>query len=118
MAVVKFHRKRHRAIFVDTPTGMLSLDCMLNIRDGEDQTYLSILELEQLVHLRARANSTVKPHRSAAIAEQEALFELEAGIPFRQVQRRSGRAKKKNAMSLDEKSEIINYVRGPKKVQR
>lgn len=103
-----------RHIFIDTPLGILTLDVMHTIRDADEQRYYSVPELEALAELRARGRATVKLHQGAAIADHEMRFEKEFGISFSQKTRRKGRAKKKNCESLEEKAEIMPYVRGSK----
>ena len=103
-----------RHIFIDTPSGILSLDVMHNIRDADEQRYYSVVELEALAQLRARGRATIKLHQSAALADHEERFEQEFGVSFSQKTRRKGRAKKKNSESLEEKAEVMPYVCGAK----
>jgi hypothetical protein len=99
-----------RHLFVDSAGGMLTGDAMLALRDGEEQLYISAVELEQLAALRARGEATWRKHRDAAASEQEGKFEEETGIAFDQASTRKGRAKSKSQVSMEEGRQLLSYL--------
>lgn len=100
-----------RHLFVDGPDGMITVDAMHGIRDGDETLYLSTPELEQLAHLRARGQSTLRTHKQAANADFEGRFEDAFGIAYAQGQRRTGRPKRNSQASREEAQQIAPLLK-------
>lgn len=100
-----------RHLWVDLGTELVEVDAMLGIRDGQEQLYISVLEIEQLQQLRRDAKLELKQHRLAAKSEYEAAFEAYTGIPFEQAETKAGRSRRGKENSQKDKREIIDYLR-------
>lgn len=100
-----------RHLWLDLGPELIEVDAMLSIRDGEEQLFISVVELEQLELLRRDAKLELKTHRLAARTEYEAAFEEHTGQPFDQTSVKGGRNKRSKAASAQERQEIMGYLR-------
>ncbi len=100
-----------RHLWVEVGADLIEVDAMLAIRDGEEQLYISVVELEQLERLRRDGKLELQSHRLAARAEYEAAFEQHAGQPFDQGVVKGGRNKRSKAASVEERRQIMQYLR-------
>lgn len=100
-----------RHLFLDTPSGILTVDWADGIRSGGDEFWLSLAEIDQLKELRAEELAEFVIHREAAKADVAMRFEEETGMAFDQSELRPGRAKRGNAASLDEARQIMPLLR-------
>ena len=100
-----------RHLWIEVDTQLIEIDAMLAIRDGQDQLYISVVELEQLQQLRRDAKLGLKSHRLAAQAECEDVFEQHTGQPFDQMAVKGGRNRRSKAPSVKERQEIMGYLR-------
>lgn len=95
-----------RHIWVDTGDRLIQVDAMLGIRDGHEQLYLSVLEIEQMAGIRKDARLELKAHREAARAQYEAEFQEFTGMPFGQGVLKAGRSKRSKAVSRKEAQQM------------
>lgn len=100
-----------RHILLDTTEGLITVDLKIGIRSGDEEHFLSVVEIEQLARLRDLSRTAFKIHSQAAQAEAAQKFEEEIGAPHDEVEIRRGRAKRGNAASVDEAREITPYLR-------
>ena len=100
-----------RHLWIDLGAGLIEVDAMLAIRDGEEQLYISVAELEQLEQLRRNARISHQSHQIAASAEYEVRFEELTGMPFEQGVLKGGRNKRSKPSSVQERQEVIDYLR-------
>lgn len=100
-----------RHLWVDLGTELVQVDAMLSIRDGQEQLYISVLEIEQLQQIRRDAKLELKTHRLVAQSEYETLFQAHTGKIFDQTTLKSGRSRRSKANSMKERQEIIGYLR-------
>lgn len=100
-----------RHLWVDLGTELVQVDAMLSIRDGQEQLYISVLEIEQLQQIRQDAKLELKTHRLAARSEYEAVFQAHSGEVFDQTTLKPGRSRRSKANSVKERQEIMGYLR-------
>ncbi|WP_139794236.1 hypothetical protein [Chromobacterium violaceum] len=101
-----------RHLWVDLGTELVQVDAMLSIRDGQEQLYVSAVELEQIQQIRRDGRLELKNyHQLAARSEYEAVFEANTGQPFDQATLKPGRSRRNKASSVKERQEIIDYLR-------
>ena len=100
-----------RHLWVEVGSELVEVDAMLSIRDGYDQLYISVVEIEQMQQLRRDAKLEVKSHRRAAKSEYETMFEKHTGQPFEQAVVKGGRNRRSKAASVQERQEIMPYLR-------
>lgn len=100
-----------RHLWLDLGGELIEVDAMLAIRDGQEQLYISVIELEQLEQLRRNEKLALKTHQLAARSEFEAQFEAHTGQLFEQGVIKGGRSKRSKAASLEEGREILRYLR-------
>ncbi|MDC7714418.1 hypothetical protein PQU96_09790 [Vogesella sp. LYT5W] len=100
-----------RHLWVEIGTELVRVDAMLGIRDGQEQLYISVLEIEQLQQIRRDAKLELKTHRMAARSGYEAVFEKHTGQVFDQATFKSGRSRRSKANSVKERQEIMDYLR-------
>jgi hypothetical protein len=99
-----------RHLWIDLGGELVEVDAMLNIRDGEEQLYISVIELEQLQQIRRDAKLELKTHQLAARAEYETAFEVFAGQEFDQTTIKAGRSRRNKATSVQERQVITGYL--------
>ncbi|WP_287881868.1 hypothetical protein [Aquitalea sp.] len=100
-----------RHLWVDLGTELVQVDAMLSIRDGQEQLYISVLEIEQLQQIRQDAKLELKTHRLAARSEYEEVFEAHTGQTFEQATLKPGRSRRSKAISVKERQELMGYLR-------
>jgi hypothetical protein len=100
-----------RHLWVDLGSALIQVDAMLRIRDGQEQLYISVLEIEQLQQIRRDAKLELKTHRLAARSEYEANFQEHTGQVFDQTTLKPGRSRRSKANSIQERQEIMGYLR-------
>ncbi len=100
-----------RHLWIDLGTQLIEVDAMLSIRDGQEQLYISIIEIEQLQRIRGDGKLELKSHRHAAKSEYENKFEGQTGKPFEQGVDKPGRSRRTKAASVQERQEIMDYLR-------
>jgi hypothetical protein len=96
-----------RQIFLDAPEGLITIEAAYGIRTNEEEYFLSVAELEQLAKLRSQEQAALRVHREAAKSEVAVRFTAETGMPYEQIERRPGRAKRGNAASLEERRQTM-----------
>jgi len=100
-----------RHLWVEVDTQLIEVDAMLAIRDGQEQLFISVVELEQLQQIRRDAKLELKSHRLAVQAETDERFEQYTGQPFDQAVVKGGRSRRSKAASVQERQEIMTYLR-------
>ncbi|BBB58467.1 hypothetical protein UNDKW_0194 [Undibacterium sp. KW1] len=100
-----------RHLWIDLGTQLIEVDAMLSIRDGQEQLYISVVEIEQLQQIRRDGRLELKSHRLAAKSEYEGEFETQTGRPFEQAVDKPGRSRRTKAASVQERQEIMAYLR-------
>lgn len=100
-----------RHLWVEIGTELVQVDAMLGIRDGQEQLYISVVEIEQLQQIRRDAKLELKTHRQAALSENEEKFQASTGQDFDQATLKSGRSRRSKENSLKERQEIMDYLR-------
>jgi hypothetical protein len=100
-----------RHIWVEAEGQLVEVDAMLSIWDGDEQLFISVVELEQIQRLRRESASGFRVHTQAARSEVHEDFEEQTGKAFDQGTRKSGRAKRNNVVSLNERQQVIDYLR-------
>lgn len=100
-----------RHLWIELDTELVEVDAMLSIRDGHEQLYISVVEIEQLQQLRRDAKLELKSHSLAAKSEYETAFETHTGHVFDQTVIKNGRSRRGKASSVQERLEIIGYLR-------
>lgn len=100
-----------RHLWVDLGTELVQVNATLGIRDGQEQLYVSAVEMEQLQQIRRNKRLELKDHRLAARSEYEAAFEAHTGQVFDQGTLKPGRSRRSKANSVKERQEIMGYLR-------
>lgn len=100
-----------RQVWVDGSDALIEVSAILNIRDGEDQLYISIAELTQIAQLRREEGSLVRVHRHAVKADMARRCEEVTGHPFDSRTRKVGRAKRGGQLARQEAAEAKKYLR-------
>jgi hypothetical protein len=100
-----------RHLWVDIGEKLVQVDAMLAIRDGQDQLYISVLEIEQLQQIRRDAKLELKSHRLAVKAQYETVFQGYTGKPFEQAEVKTGRSRRSKAASRQDAQEMVEYLR-------
>ncbi|NMM14161.1 MAG: transposase [Rhodoferax sp.] len=100
-----------RHIWIEAEGQLVEVDAMLQIFDGDEQLFISVVELEQIRRLRRESASGFRVHTQAARSEVHEDFEEQTGKPFDQGTRKTGRAKRRNVVSMDERRQVIDYLR-------
>lgn len=100
-----------RHLWVEMDTELIEVDAVLNIRDGQDQLYISVVEIKQVQQFRRDGKLELKSHRLAAKSEYETAFERHTGHTFDQTMIKAGRSRRNKASSILERQEIIRYLR-------
>ncbi len=100
-----------RHLWIDLGTQLIEVDAMLSIRDGQEQLYISVIEIEQLQQIRRDGKLELKSHRHAAKSEYESKFEDQTGKQFEQGVDKPGRSRRTKAASVQERQEIMDYLR-------
>lgn len=101
-------------VWVEVDGALIQVDAMCAIADGDEQLYVSVLELEQIAQLKRRGHREFEFHRQAEIAHWDSRFEAEIGVPPDQRSRRPGRAKRGSKVSVRERQEVMPYLRATK----
>jgi hypothetical protein len=101
-----------RHLWVEMGTALLQVDAMLNIRDGNEQLYISIVEAEQLAQVRKDGQLRLKSSRPAVNAEFEEMYRLVTGQTFDQSILKFGRSRRRTVDSLAEAQKLKGYLRG------
>jgi len=100
-----------RQIFVEGPRGLVQVPAMLNLRDDDNQLWISAVELSQIARLRAEESSLARLHRQAARAGIEERVEAFTGQAFESRSRRPGRAKRGSAKAKQAAADAKEYLR-------
>ncbi|NHZ45024.1 hypothetical protein F1609_33520 [Massilia sp. CCM 8693] len=100
-----------RQIFLETPDGLITVDAAYGIRTDDEEYFLSAAELEQLAKLRSEEQASLRVHREAAKADVSERFTAETGMPYEQIERKPGRAKRGNFASLEEARQTMPLLR-------
>ncbi|NTV94163.1 MAG: hypothetical protein HGA75_01955 [Thiobacillus sp.] len=100
-----------RHLWLQLKPDMAEVDAMLSIRDGQEQLYISVLELEQLEQIRRDGKIELMTHRLAAQCEYEEVFRALTGQAFEQGILKPGRTRRSKASSVQERQEIIGHLR-------
>ncbi|WP_295994970.1 hypothetical protein [Rugamonas sp.] len=100
-----------RHLWVDIGGHLVQVDAMLAIRDGQEQLYISVLEIEQLQQIRRDAKLELKSHRLAVKAQYETAFQDYTGKPFEQSEVKSGRSRRSKGASREEAQQVAEYLR-------
>lgn len=100
-----------RHLWVDLGTELVQVDAMLSIRDGQEQLYISVVEIEQLQQIRRDAKLELNTHRQAARSENEEKFQENTGQVFDQATLKPGRSRRSKANSVKDRQEIMDYLR-------
>lgn len=81
--------------WVETSQGLLQVDARLALREGGEQLFVSIQELEELAALRKQLQDIHGEHADAVKSEYERRFTEVTGHVWTDGQRRSGRPKRR-----------------------
>lgn len=100
-----------RHLWVDLGDSLIEIDAMLSVRDGSEQLYISVAELEQLAQIRRDSIQEMRSHAVAARSEYEAIFEQHTGKAFEQETYKKGRNRRAKADSKKDRKEVIPYLR-------
>lgn len=100
-----------RHLWVDIAGQLVQADAMLAIRDGQEQLYISVLEIEQLQQIRRDAKLELKSHRLAVKAQYESSFQEYTGKPFEQSETKPGRSRRAKAASREEAQQVAEYLK-------
>lgn len=100
-----------RHLWLDLGDRLVELDAMLSIRDGEEQLYVSVVELDQISKIRRHALQELVEHKQAVRAELEANFQVHTGQVFDQASFRPGRPRRHKAGSKKDRQGIMDYLR-------
>lgn len=100
-----------RHLWVDLGTRLIQIDGKLGIRDGQEQLYVSVAELEQIQQIKQGKKLVLKEHRLVARSEYEGVFEAQTGQVFEQAVLKPGRSRRSKKSSVEERQEIMGYLR-------
>lgn len=103
-----------RHLWIEYEGQLVEVDAQLAIADGEEQLYVSVVEVEQIALLRRQEHRKFLDHRQAETAHWDERFEAETGVAADQGTRKSGRAKRNNVASIEERRAIMPHLQGRK----
>jgi len=92
-----------RYAWVEADGQPMMVQALLPFRDGQEQLYLSLAELEQLAIARGQADTALRNALPAEIAASEERYEAKTGVAAAVVSRKKGR---KGPGSTDARDEI------------
>jgi hypothetical protein len=103
--------------WVETADGLVQVDARLALREGEEQLFVSIHELEELGALRKALRDAHVEHRAAVQAEYERRFSESTGEEWASGHRRSGRPKRKTPAARKAARALKRVVSSPRKTR-
>ncbi len=98
-----------RHIWIDLDGELIQLDAQLNVRDGEEQLFISALEAEQLASLQRNAKTRIKSSAIAVAAEYEERYHQTTGQYFDKTVQMPGRNRRGTGLSKTEASILKPY---------
>jgi hypothetical protein len=101
-----------RHLWIEIGAALLQVDAMLNIRDGNEQLYISFVEAEQLAQVRKNGQLRLKSSRPAVNAEFEEMYRLVTGQTFDHSILKFGRSRRRTGDSLAEAQQLKRYLHG------
>jgi hypothetical protein len=103
-----------RHLWVEVGDALVEVDAQLSIRDGTEQLWLSVVELEQVDRLRRRGKAALREHRQAVLSAAEAKDEEATGMSINAGHRRAGRPKRRTSASREAAKAISPHLRAVK----